>query len=154
LSSSQQDSKPGNPVFLAHSANTSPTLTSWPSDFAAPIACVYAVGTGKAAMLPTIIPKSRLVRWLSASIGQLYRASLTNLSSGFTSRCCKLVSDLFPIFFGAQIRLDHGAETVPVVGKRRLRKFDASPAVSRALVRKRHLSFRTEKIPIQRRFPV
>jgi hypothetical protein len=31
---------------------------------------VYPVGTGNAAILPTIAPKSRLVRWLSANSSQ------------------------------------------------------------------------------------
>jgi hypothetical protein len=70
LSPWRKNPKPGNPVFPAHSTNTSPTLTSWPPDFAAPIACVYPVGTGKAAILPTLAPKSRLVKWLLATISQ------------------------------------------------------------------------------------
>jgi hypothetical protein len=70
LSPCQKNPKPGSLVFSAHSTNTSPTLTSWPPDFAAPIAYVYPVGTGNAAILPTIAEKSRLVRWLSANISQ------------------------------------------------------------------------------------
>jgi hypothetical protein len=70
LSPCRNNPKPGNPVFPAHSTNTSPTLNSWPPDFAASTVSVYPVGTGKAAILPTVAPKSRLVRWLSASISQ------------------------------------------------------------------------------------
>jgi hypothetical protein len=70
LSPCPKNPKPGNLFFSAHSINTSPTLTSWPPDFAAPIACLYPVGTGKAAIIPTIAPKSRLVRWLSANSSQ------------------------------------------------------------------------------------
>jgi hypothetical protein len=62
--------KAGSPVFLAHPTNTLPILTSWPPDFAASAAPVYAVGTGNAAILATIAPKSRLVRWLSANSSQ------------------------------------------------------------------------------------
>jgi hypothetical protein len=66
----RKNPKPGSPFFSAQSINTSPTLTSWPADFAAPIACIYPVATGKAVILPTIAPKSRLVRWLSANSSQ------------------------------------------------------------------------------------
>jgi hypothetical protein len=40
---------------------------AWPHDFGATIACVSSVATDKAAILRTITPKSRLVRWLSAN---------------------------------------------------------------------------------------
>jgi len=65
-----EKSKTGKSCLSAHSTNTSPTIASWPPDFAAPIACVYPVATGKAAILRTIAPKSRLVRWLSANSSQ------------------------------------------------------------------------------------
>ena len=65
-----ENPKSGNPVFSAHCTNTSPVLTSRPPDFAAPIACVYPVATGKTAILPTTVPNSRLVRGLSASSQQ------------------------------------------------------------------------------------
>jgi hypothetical protein len=65
-----ENPKPGNPIFSAHSTNTSPTLTSWPPDFAASTASFYPVAIGKAAILPTIAPKSRRVRWLSANSSQ------------------------------------------------------------------------------------
>ena len=41
-----------------------------PASFAAPAASLYSVATGRASILRTIAPKSRLVRWLSASISQ------------------------------------------------------------------------------------
>jgi hypothetical protein len=66
----RKNPKPGNPIFSVYSTNTSPTLTSWPPDFAASTASFYPVGTGKAAILPTIAPKSLLVRWLSANSSQ------------------------------------------------------------------------------------
>ena len=39
--------EPGNFVLQAHSINTSPTLTSWPPDFAASTPSRYPVATGK-----------------------------------------------------------------------------------------------------------
>jgi hypothetical protein len=70
LSPRRKNPKPGNPVFSEHSTNTSPALTSWPPDFAASTASFYPVGTGKATILATIAPKSRLVKWLSANSSQ------------------------------------------------------------------------------------
>ena len=58
----RENPKAGNPVFSAHSINTSPTLTSWPPDFAVSTASLYPVATGKAAILPTIAPLRSL--WL------------------------------------------------------------------------------------------
>ncbi len=83
-----------------------PLLPSRPGhpDFAVPIASVYPVATARAPIRRTMLPNSRLVRWLSASISQYYRACFTSLPPVFTNRCCKLVSDQFSIFFGSTSR--------------------------------------------------
>jgi len=54
----RKNPKPGNPVFSEHSTNTSPTLTSWPPDFAASTASVYPVGTGLARINRELIGKA------------------------------------------------------------------------------------------------
>jgi len=45
-----EKSRTGKPCFSAHSTDTSRTLTSSQPDFAAPIAYIYPVATGKAAL--------------------------------------------------------------------------------------------------------
>jgi hypothetical protein len=63
-----------------------------------PIASLCPVAS--ASIRRTIPANRRFVRWLSADISQQYRACLTSLPPVFTSRCYKLVSDQFSIFFG------------------------------------------------------
>jgi hypothetical protein len=65
-----QGNQNGKPVFPLHSMDASPTLTARWLHFAAPTASVYPVATGKAAILRTIAPKSRCVRWFSARSSQ------------------------------------------------------------------------------------
>jgi hypothetical protein len=93
-------SKPPPPVFSAHFTDASSALPFWSPDLAAPLASAYLVAAGKAAALRAIAPNRRLVRRLSASICQQYRACLTSRPPVFTERCCKLVGDEFSIVFG------------------------------------------------------
>ena len=48
-----------------------------------------------------MLPNSRRVRWLSASISRWYRACLIRRPPVLTKRYRKLVSDQFSIFFGS-----------------------------------------------------
>ena len=66
----RKNPKPGNSVFSAHSTNTSPSLAPGSHSFALPIAFLYPLATASAPIRRTMLPNSRRVRWLSASVSQ------------------------------------------------------------------------------------
>ena len=67
-------------------------MASCPASIVHPAA---SVGTVVPPPSPELLP--RRVECASASDSQYYRACLTSLTPVFTSRCCRLVSDQFPI---------------------------------------------------------
>jgi hypothetical protein len=65
LSPRREHQEPGNSVFLAQSTNTSPALTSWLPDFAAPLAYVCRGRTGKSAIVEPVFGQIKAVRGLN-----------------------------------------------------------------------------------------